>query len=248
MPHATLTRVNGEPTHKLLSTVVKELAANLMAAPCPCGHGKGHLGLLQDPVLNLQYNGAALTIPAAAPPDYPLNPPAALPARKAARAANLTKCKALNTYIVVSSITRDQFAAAIDNVYYTALDDPTEGLNAVTHRNLVAHIQTTCATISQPDIDNNMAESVTGIDANLPLAVYTHKQEKCQNFALDAGIPISKATMFSTGTKAAINCGGMELAWREWKCLPIVDQTWNNWKIHWTAAFTESHDINRHCH
>jgi hypothetical protein len=46
----------GEPTHKLLSIVVKELAANLMAVPCPWGHGKGHLGLLQDPVLYLQRN------------------------------------------------------------------------------------------------------------------------------------------------------------------------------------------------
>jgi hypothetical protein len=97
MPHAPLTRVNGEPTHKLLSIVVKELAANLMAVPCPWGHGKGHLGLLQDPVLYLQRNGAAFTISATAPPDYPLNPPVALPTRKAARAANLAERKAWNT-------------------------------------------------------------------------------------------------------------------------------------------------------
>jgi hypothetical protein len=89
-----------------------------------------------------------------------------------------------------------------------------------------------------------MAEFATSIDANLPLAVYTRKQEKCQTFALDAGIPISEATMVSTGTKAALTCGGMELAWREWKHRPIIDQTWNHWKTHWTAAFTESRNIN----
>lgn len=94
MPHATLTRVTGEPTHKLLKLLEKELAANLMAIPCPWGHGKGHLGLLQDPVLYLQRNGAAFTIPAAALPDYPLNPPVALPAREAVRAANLPEQKA----------------------------------------------------------------------------------------------------------------------------------------------------------
>ena len=178
-------------------------------------------------------------------PIIPSTHRAALPAREAARAANLIERKAWNTYLVVAAITRDQFAAAIDDVYYAALDDPTEGLNAVTLRDLVAHIRSTYATISQPDIDDNMVEFHTGIDAQLPLAVYTRKQEKCQTFALDAGIPISEATMVSTGTKAAINCGGMELAWREWKRRPLADQTWNNWKTHWTAAFAESRDITR---
>jgi hypothetical protein len=97
MPHATVTRINGEPTHKLLKILEKELAANLMAIPCPWGHGKGHLSLLQDPVLYLQCNSAAFTIPAATPPNYPINAPTAVPARKAAQAANLAKQKAWNT-------------------------------------------------------------------------------------------------------------------------------------------------------
>jgi hypothetical protein len=37
----------------------------------------------------------------------------------------------------------------------------------------------------------------------------------------------------------------MELAWQKWKRRPIVDQTWNHWKTHWTAAFTELRGINR---
>jgi hypothetical protein len=213
MPHGTLTCITGEPTHKQLCILKKELAANLMAVPCPWGHGKGHLGLLQDPVLYLQCNGAALVIPNAAPPKYPLNPPAAAPACKAAQVANLAKCKAWNMYVIVSTITRNQFAAAINNVYYAALDNPTEGLNAISLRDLVTHIRTTYATISQLEINNNMTEFHTGVNIALPLAIYTRKQEKCQTFALDAGVPISKVTMVTTSTKAALNCGGMELAW-----------------------------------
>ncbi len=91
MPHATLMRINREPTHKLLKILEKELAANLMAIPCPWGQGKGHLGLLQDPVLYLQHNGTAFTIPVAAPPDYPINAPATVPAHEAAQAANLAE-------------------------------------------------------------------------------------------------------------------------------------------------------------
>jgi hypothetical protein len=158
----------------------------------------------------LQRNSAAFNIPIDAPPDYSVNPPAALPARKAARAANLAEQK--DMYLVVAAITRDQFTAAINDVYCAALNDPTEGLNAITLHELVVHIRTTYATISQPDIDDNMVGFHTGIDSHLPLAVYTRKQEKCQTFALDTGIPISEVTMVLTGTNAAINCGGMELA------------------------------------
>jgi hypothetical protein len=50
--------------------------------------------------------------------------------------------------------------------------------------------------------------------------------------------------MVTTGTKAALNCGGMELAWRKWKHGPLVNHMWNNWKLHWTAAFAETRDIN----
>jgi hypothetical protein len=212
MPHETFTPITGQPTHKQLCILKKELAANLMAIPCPWGHGKGHLSLLQDPVLYLQRNGAAFVIPNAAPPEYPIKPPAAAPACKAAQAAYIAKHKAWNMYVIVSTITRDQFAVAIDNVYYAALDDPTEGLNAISLRDLVTHIRITYATISQLEIKDNMTEFHTGVNATLPLAVYTRKQEKCQTFALDAGIPISEATMVTTGTKAALNCGGMELA------------------------------------
>jgi hypothetical protein len=90
-----------------------------------------------------------------------------------------------------------------------------------------------------------MAKFITGIKPSLPLAVYTHKQEKCQTFAQDASIPISEATMVITGTKATLNCGGMELAWREWKRCPLVNHMWNNWKLHWTAAFAETRNINQ---
>ena len=68
---------------------------------------------------------------------------------------------------------RDQFAAAIDDVYYAVLDDPIEGLNGVDLRTLTTHILTTYAQISQPDMDDNMTEFNVGMDPILPLAVHS---------------------------------------------------------------------------
>ena len=246
MPHTILTRVLGEPTHKQVKMVLRELTANLMAVSCPWGHNKGHLGLLQDPAIYLARNGAAFTIPAAEPPTYPVIPNGAnVQQREELRAINIAARKAWATYRLVLAITRNQFAAAIDDVYYAVLDDPTEGLNGVDLRTLVQHILTTYAQISQPDLDDNMTEFNIGIDAGLPLAVYTRKQEKCQVFAADAGVPISDELMVTTGSKHALSSGNMTLNWREWKRRPANQHTWANWKLHWTAAFAEMRDISR---
>ena len=246
MPHPTLTRVLGEPTHKQVKMVIRELTTNLMAVSCPWGHNKGHLGLLQDPVIYLARNAAAFTIPANEPSTYPLIPAGTTAqAQEELQATNISTCKAWATYRLVLAITCDQFAAAIDDVYYAVLDDPTEGLNGVDLRTLVQHILTMYAQISQPDLDDNMTKFNTGIDPGLPLATYTHKQEKCQVFAADVGVPISDKLMVNTGSKHALSSGNMTLGWRKWKRRPAIEHTWANWKIHWTAAFAKMRDISR---
>ncbi len=109
---------------------------------------------------------------------------------------------------------------------------------------LITHILRTYAQISQPDLDVNLMYFNTDIDPILPLAVYTRKQDKCQVFAHNAGVPISDATMVTTRTKHALATENMTLAWHKWKHCPIANHTWPNWKAHWTAAFTDMHDIN----
>ncbi len=74
MPHATLTRVLGEPAHKQVKMVIRDLTANLMDVSCPWGRNMRHLGLLQDPAIYLARNGAVFAIPANEPPKYPVIP------------------------------------------------------------------------------------------------------------------------------------------------------------------------------
>ncbi len=116
--------------------------------------------------------------------------------------------------MIIHTITWEQFVASIDDVYYAALNDPTEGLNTVTLQ-LVTHICTTYVQISQPDLNDNVTNFNQEINPNLPLAIYTRKQEKCQTFAQDTGVPISAETMVTTGTKHALNCENLTLTWQE---------------------------------
>jgi hypothetical protein len=150
----------------------------------------------------------------AAPLAYPIILAGATTAeRKEQRANNISACKAWSTYMIVHTITWNQFVASINNIYYAALDDPTEDLNTVTLRQLVTHIRTIYTQISQPDLDNKVTDFNQGINPNLALVIYTCIQEKCQTFSQDAGTPISKEMIMMTGTMHAFNCGNMTLAW-----------------------------------
>jgi hypothetical protein len=189
MPHPVLTRVLGESTHKQQKLILRKLTANPMAVSCPWGHKKGHLGLLQDPALYLAQNGASFDIPAAESPSYPVVPASATTHQcKELQAWNTSTHKAWTTYRLVRAITCNQFAAAINNIFYAVLHNLIEGPNGIDLRTLVLHITTRYVQISQPNLDDNLANFNTGINPGLPLAVFTRKQECCQVFALNAAV------------------------------------------------------------
>jgi hypothetical protein len=155
MPHPILTHVFGKPTHKQIKTVIHKLLANLMAISCLWGHSKGYLGLLQDPVIYLACNREAFNIQNIEPLVYPVIPAGATTAyHKELHATNAATCKTEHL-----QDGPHQFAATIDDVYYTVLDNPTEGLNAVDLCTVVIHILNTYAQISQPNLDNNMTKA-----------------------------------------------------------------------------------------
>jgi hypothetical protein len=144
MPHPMLTQILGEPIHKQEKMVIRELTASLVAVSCPWGHNKVHLRLLQGPAIYLACNGEVFTIPANEPTTHPLMPTGATAQQREERqATNIFAHKAWATYKLVLAITCDQFAAAINNVYYAILDNPTKRLNGVDLPTLVQHILTT---------------------------------------------------------------------------------------------------------
>ena len=119
--------------HTSLKALENELAANLMAIPCPWGHNKGHLGLLQDPAIYLKQNGAPFNTPVNAPPAYPadLAGNAAAGIHEAARVDNQAQLKAGEIYI----------AEAINDIYYAALRRVEQCLHSAAH---LARLQQLC--------------------------------------------------------------------------------------------------------
>ena len=132
-------------------------------------------------------------------------------------------------------------AACIDDA---KIDKPDEGLNGVTIWGFLEHVRARYATINQTLIHENLAEFKKLIQADVPLAIYTRKQDKPQCFVAELNVPISKATTFTTGTNHALQCGDMTLYWREWKRCPENNNAWNNSKSDWTLVFNKTRYIN----
>ena len=63
--------------------------------------------------------------------------------------------------------------------------------------------------------------------------------------AEDAHVPITEATMVTTGTNNSVATGGMDDAWRVWMRLPNNQQTWVRWKTMWSGAFLEKRELVR---
>ena len=190
--------------------------------------------------------GGAYTPPAAAPPTYPNIPQGTTAAgREALKADNEEAQQAWQTLLHVRRIVFNQAADAIESVYYAEIEDPIEGLNGVEVRDFIDHICGRYCHIDQADLDKNLELFQQGIDPSLPLIIYIRKQEDCQEFAHDGHVDISEATMVTTGTKHALQCGASTDSWKEWNRIPRINQTWAAWKNHWTRSFEEQKQILR---
>jgi hypothetical protein len=246
MPFQVLTKISGEPTYHNMKTWRKEMSSNLISVRMPpnWGRNKGLLGELQDPTVFLARNGAAYNPPPVAPPAYPVIVAGATSAqREQARAEHAVHSAFWATANHGRRIAVNIGAAALDPFVYAELDDPDEGLNDTSIRDLYDHVMDRFAKISQTEIDENLVRFNDGIDPTKTLAVYTRKQELCQETAADADVPITEATMVTTGTKHAVATGGMDQPWKEWMRTAAPNRTWPNWKTHWTGAFQEKREL-----
>ena len=179
MPFPILTKVDGEPTYQAMKQWKKEMSSNLISVSMPAdwGRGKGLLGELQDAAIFLARNGAAYNPPAAAPPAYPVIPVGATTTqREELRATNATANINWNKAVHAKRLAVNIGAQALEQFVYAELDDPDEGLNGVDIMDLYNHVMDRFATISQMEIDANMAEFMEQMDPTTTLAVYNRRR------------------------------------------------------------------------
>ena len=249
MPNQTCTKIVGEPTYQGMMNWKREINANLIAVKMPIawGRGKGLLGSFQDPPTFIARNGNAYNPPPNAPPGYPVIVAGATTAeREEARALHKIDVRYWDTATHAASLIAEIGAAAFDDEYILAeLMDPDEGLNGITIRQIYDHVMLRFANVSQLEVDANLAKFNEPMDPSVTLAVYIRRQERCQEVASDAEVPISEATMVSTLVKHAAATGGLDVAWGAWKARAAagLPMGWANAVTHWTEAFASKVEL-----
>ena len=246
MPHKVIHKISDEPTYLSMQTWFKQICTNLIAVKTSQDWGKGkvHLGMLQAPAIFHARNGDFYNPPPNAPPAYPNILPG----------ANTDKCERLRAehkvlyvhwykYVHTGRITVNIGAAAFHSWVLVALEDPNEGINGVTVRDVYDYVTGNYATIPQAEVEDNLKKFNEPINTSRTLAVYIRKQELFQEMAEYAHVPITEATMVTIYTKHVLTTGVMDDEWRVWMRLPNDQQTWVRWKTMWIGAYLGKREL-----
>ena len=242
-PFNPVSKIVGKPSNTKVSKWFRQMCSNLIlvTAHLEVGCGKGHLGMLQQDGVFQARNSQAYNLPLFTPTSTPVFPTGSTSAQgEEIEEIHKVDVKNYDIYKAAGRCSVDIGARAFEDWVFDKLNYPTEGLAGVTIRQFLDYIKLNYVKATQEYIYKNLVIFNQGIDASNPLAVYTRKQEICQEIAEDSNIPISATTIVSTDVKHAVATGGMETTWREWKIIevdPAQASDWSAWKEHWKSRF-----------
>jgi hypothetical protein len=169
-PHAELTPIRGKPTATTVQQLQKEVFANTRAVHSARGGGvNGHLGLDMEPAAYLARAGTPFI-----PPNHPGEQPDHAPAATAAQitAANRTYDAALaefRRYEEIREAIRQQILQAVQPTYHDVLADEDFWYADVTVPQILTHLRTTYATLTDDDLETNRSKLSTPWNPDEPI-------------------------------------------------------------------------------
>ncbi|CAB9531747.1 hypothetical protein SEMRO_3937_G351990.1 [Seminavis robusta] len=241
-PHPTLTAITGVPTRATIKQLEKENKDNARRIRSTRAPGReGHLRLCYTLA---DYN--ARPIMAAAnqwiDPIHP-GPRANIPdGATAANIARLTNehqfsLQEFDTFEAVEHALIKTAMAAIEPVYYVALEDPDEGFTQLRYIDLIVHLLNS--------MDNSPMRTSTTTSKHehkvdtYPTTRTTLRQiNKAIAFARGHD-PITDRAALRSGLDNLEKSGVFPRAMESWNEKPDDEQTWENFKTHFTAANRE---------
>ena len=143
MPHKFILKISSEPTYLAMRTWFKKICTNLIAVETPqyWGRGKGYLCMLQAPAVFHGRSGDFYNPPPNAPPAYPNILPGAITAeRERLQPEHKVLYVYWAKYVHIGRIAVNIGAAAFNEWVLAAIEDPDEGLNRVTIRDVFDYV------------------------------------------------------------------------------------------------------------
>jgi hypothetical protein len=246
-PQTILTPFNcsttGIPDHAAITLLETEVFANARAIYSPLGTGvDGHLFLVADGPTYIAITGAA-----AAPP-IPANPgvhpvlvganPTHAQISQAERVHKEDRIQFITSTLVEAAL-KTLILAAVPHTFLEELRDTRLAFSKVSCLTILRHLRTTYGTVTADDLKLNLQNLSRQWGPEQPLEDLWAQINRCQEFAATSTDPITDATIIRTTLDNIEQSGAFVHDVRDWRKLPIADQTLARLKSHFNSANIE---------
>lgn len=243
--HQELQKIEAEPTYADLQDMCARIWADVVLIPSTRGGGAhGHLGAYMTPTRYLTLAATPWTDPndPGIAPVYPVG--ASGPARTAIKDQWESDRAEFVTANNVQLVVKRMIKEAMPEECLEELNNRITGFHGTTGQQMIQHLMRRYGKISESDKARCKAEFASNYDPDRSIACYWKMMDDTTQLADDAGIPFSAAQILQQATFQMKKCGLYKDEMKEWKRKPVDEQTWANFKTHFSDAYFELKEDN----
>jgi hypothetical protein len=143
------------------------------------------------------------------------------------------------TYNTVQSALKKKIITVVDPMYIEILNDDLVGFSNTTSRYMHDHLFLSYGSITAFDIEHNFENMRKAWDPQQPVETLFKKIQDCVDFAEAGGVAIGAAQKLSSAYSKIFKSGKFNSACRRWDEKLEAENTWNNFKIQFAAAYRQ---------
>jgi hypothetical protein len=144
-----------------------------------------------------------------------------------------------NIYNTVQSALKKQIIMVVEPLYIEILNDDLIGFANNTYRDMLDHLFLSYDSITALDIEQDFENMRKSWDPQQPVETLFKKIQDCVDFAEAGGVTIGAAQKLSSAYSKIFKSGKINSACRRWDETVEAENTWNNFKIHFAAAYCQ---------
>jgi hypothetical protein len=239
-PHPTILPIVGQPTYETLAEV--HLKLNTNAASVQSHLGNGILGLLYLTVSPAVYNTQSATafIAPINPGPSPTIPPLSTgPQIADIRSQHDVKNALYKEYDATDKALKSLLLSTVDETYVRSLRDKYIGYANVTTLQMITHLYTSYAKISESDLEENDARMKADYDVNQPIEVLIDQIDDAVDMAAAGKTPYTPEQVVTIAYTLIFKTGLFADDCKIWRRRTTVEKTWTEFKRVFTLAHQE---------
>ena len=236
-PHQELPKIVGEPTFDLLQDTHRKLSTNAASVLTALGGGAhGYLGMTTPGNTYFALTGAIFN-PPVDPGPLPQIPPNATAAQIGTIERTHKEAKRLyQEFVAVGNALKQQLISSIDETYLRGLRHNIYGYMNVSVLQMLTYLYENYGDIEPGDLTENNKRFSAPYDASAPIETLWEQIEEAIAFAGAAEAPYTAQQVLNNAYDLLHKTGQFKDELKEWRRLPVPQQTWPLFKRMMTRA------------